>query len=372
MPWADVVKSNQENLKDFSLRLHKMCIVKIQPPPLPLCVVVSAYKWMACYHPLKGYRSRDLTEKGKRKIVFKKSLAYDNDIVTLPCGQCVGCRLERSRQWAIRCVHESQTHEENCFITLTYSEDNLPKGNTLIKRDYQLFMKKLRRHYAPKKIRFFQCGEYGEKYGRPHYHACLFGLDFEDKKLWKESNENPLYTSETLNSIWGHGYCVIGEVTFESAAYVARYVMKKITGKKSEETDPITGLKHYDYVDENGEVHDREPEYTTMSRKPGIGKSWYDKYKNDVYPHDFVILNGKKVRPPKYYDTLLDAECTLIEDGNALIFDDSSFEFEELQDRRKASLEKNLDNNTHERLIVREQVQIEKFNKLVRKMDMEN
>jgi len=233
-------------------------------------------------------------------------------MLKLPCGTCIECKLARSRMWAIRCVHEANTHDVNCFVTLTYSPEELekycPKGS-LNKREYVLFMKRLRKEILtdkkrakvlkqPRKIttrtdkvRFFHAGEYGEKLGRPHHHACLFGLDFADKVLWKIKRGVRLYTSETLERVWGHGYCVIGEVTYESAAYVARYILKKITGEDADE--------HYD---------GRLPEYTTMSRRPGIGKNYFDRFKTDIYNHDRVELKNRLMRPPRYYDGLYEAE----------------------------------------------------------------
>uniref|UniRef100_UPI0040482461 rolling circle replication-associated protein n=1 Tax=Shewanella sp. TaxID=50422 RepID=UPI0040482461 len=183
---------------------------------------------MACFYPIKGWRPRL-----GNKIVFNPAHGYADRPVTLPCGQCVGCRLEHSRQWAIRCVHEAQLHQDNCFITLTYNDDYLPENGTLVKRDFQLFMKRLRKKY-PHAVRYYQCGEYGSKTHRPHYHACLFGHDFKDKTLWqKGSDGTPLYISSSLQDLWssdGHsiGFSTIGTVTFQSAAYVARYIMKKI------------------------------------------------------------------------------------------------------------------------------------------------
>ena len=189
--------------------------------------------------------------------------------------------------------------ENNAFITLTYNDEHLPENGSLNLRHFQLFMKRLRKKLGP--TRFFHCGEYGEKYARPHYHACLFGIDFPDKKHHKTTNDQQLYTSEILSKLWTSpdtgnslGFTTTGTVTFQSAAYVARYLMKKITGPNSEE--------HYQWVDKYGEIHDRKPEYTTMSRRPGIGTSWISKYRNDVYPHDYVVINGKTVKPPKFYD----------------------------------------------------------------------
>lgn len=152
---------------------------------------------MPCYFPMQGFRSKTLTDNGKRKIVFSKNQGFEDLPVTLPCGQCIGCRLEHSRQWAIRCLHEASLHEHNCFLTLTFDDEHLPKSESLDVRDLQLFMKRLRKEYG-KGIRFYACGEYGEKYYRPHYHLCLFNHDFHDKYLWKMSNDKPLYRSKSL------------------------------------------------------------------------------------------------------------------------------------------------------------------------------
>jgi hypothetical protein len=151
-------------------------------------------------------------------------------------------------------------------------------------------------------IRFYMCGEYGENYGRPHYHACLFNFDFRDKEPVGKRQDFHLYRSDSLDALWRYGFTGIGSVTFQSAAYIARYVMKKRTGKG---IDPSTGKPYTDvYVDELTGVS-RTPEFNKMSLKPGIGYRWYSKFKEDVYPHDYVVMRGSKVRPPKYYDRLL-------------------------------------------------------------------
>lgn len=157
-------------------------------------------------------------------------------------------------------------------------------------------MKRYRWWADHKHLRYFHCGEYGEKSLRPHYHAIIFGHDFADKKHHTTINGNPLYTSKHLENLWTHGHCLIGAATFESAAYVARYVTKKITGPKA--------LDHYNQVDyETGEIlTERIPEYVTMSRRPGVGKMWFDRFFKDVYPSDEVILRGKRSKAPKYYN----------------------------------------------------------------------
>ena len=131
---------------------------------------------MACYKPLRAWQCAN------GDVVFAELGRFDiTRQLDLPCGQCVGCRLERSRQWAMRCLHEAKMHDRNCFVTLTYNNDNVPADRSLNYRDFQLFMKRLRFHFRGVPIRFYMCGEYGEDFGRPHFHACLFGLDFPDK-----------------------------------------------------------------------------------------------------------------------------------------------------------------------------------------------
>lgn len=298
---------------------------------------------MVCYHPLRGYRSRSLNEQGKRPIVFKASEGFLDRPVTLPCGQCIGCRLERSRQWAVRCYHEASLYDNNCFITLTYDDEHLPDDRSLDVRHFQKFMKRLRKKYGAN-IRFYHCGEYGERFGRPHYHACIFNHDFEDKVLWRKINDVPLFLSASLQQLWPLGHSSVGTVTFQSAAYVARYIMKKRLGRGSEEhyMDPETGVI-------------RKPEYTTMSRKPGIGQPWLEKFKTDVYPDDFVIINGKKVRPPRYYDQQIELTDTE--------------SYEELKRRRVRQANKHKANNTPERLKVRETIQGHKLRRLPRSLE---
>lgn len=222
----------------------------------------------------------------------------------MPCGRCVGCDLERSRLWAVRCMHEAAMHEDNSFITLTYDNEHLPFGRSLDRDAFPLFMKRLRKHFEPQKVRYFHAGEYGERTGRPHYHACLFGLDFPDKRHYTTRGEYPVYTSEILNALWGQGRTEIGTLTFESAAYVARYILKKVRGKSLDDLE--NAMMAYASVDsETGDVFYKEPEYCTMSRRPGIGAEWFKRFKSDVYPHDELVMRGEKMRPPRYYDKLL-------------------------------------------------------------------
>lgn len=250
---------------------------------------------MPCYKPLCAYRQKTVLS-AKPTIVFGREHLQFYDApsarkLLLPCGQCIGCRLERSRRWAVRLMHEASLHERNSFITLTYDQEHVPKDGSLKVRDFQLFMKKLRRGSSGP-LRFFHCGEYGEKTGRPHYHVCLFGENFsDDRNGWSITKQgNPLFTSKRLSEVWGNGQAFIGELTFESAAYVARYCLKKVTGEKAE--------AHY---------QGRRPEYVTMSRRPGIGQGWFQKWAREVYPSDSVVMRGREMLPPPYYDKLLEA-----------------------------------------------------------------
>jgi len=217
----------------------------------------------------------------------------------LPCGSCRGCRLERSRQWAMRCTHEASLYDDNCFITLTYDDDHLPSDGSLNKKHFQDFMKRLRSRFSERRIRFYHSGEYGSQFRRPHYHALLFNFDFADKKLFKISNGERLYTSKVLENCWRFGFGSVGAVTFESAAYVARYIMKKVLG------DSVERDLHYLSCDEvTGDLTQLVPEYATMSRRPGIGRDWYDRFCSDVFPRDEVVLRGRVMRPPRFYDCL--------------------------------------------------------------------
>lgn len=251
---------------------------------------------MPCYSPLKAWRGRKCGPSGKVKVVFEKEDSCGISI-DLPCGQCIGCRLERSRQWAIRMMHEASLHQDNCFVTFTYSPEHLPADLSLNKRHFQLFMKRLRKRCGA--VRFFHCGEYGESTGRPHYHAILFGFDFPDKVLYSERGDVRLYSSVLLDELWGWGVCRIGSVSFESCAYVARYILKKVNGDDAD--------RHYSRVNSiTGEEYSIAPEYVTMSRRPGIARDWFLKYGDEVFPFDEVVSRGFPSRPPRYYDSLLE------------------------------------------------------------------
>lgn len=301
---------------------------------------------MTCYHPIQAWRKRGAFDPvtGKWPLTFQHQ---DGVIpVLIPCGKCIGCRLEYSRQWAIRCVHEALMYEKNVFVTLTYDDDHVP--DELVLRDVQLFLKRLRKEKNGSRVRFFSCGEYGEKFSRPHFHIILFNCDFDDKVYYKTVRGNRLYVSPTLDRLWNKGYAVIGDVTFESCAYVARYVTKKVNGDAADEhyLDAQTGLI-------------RKPEFCTMSRRPGIGRSFLDKYKGDVYNYDRVLIRGHLSRPPKFYDRVLE---TLDPDEYAQTLK------KRLKVKRHMLLHRSFD-NTPERLDVRERCKLNSINFLARKFE---
>ena len=246
---------------------------------------------MPCFNPLRAWRRADFEvgPSGKLQLTFDRQNGIPSTEMVIACGQCIGCRLDRARQWAVRCMHEASLHDRNCFVTLTYNDEHLPSDLSLNKRDFVLFFKRFRKKYG-NGIRYYQCGEYGDLYFRPHHHCIIFGFDFDDKQPFRQTSAGVLYGSDTLTALWGKGFCTIGDVTFDSACYVARYVMKKITGDKAE--DYYAG---------------RLPEYTTMSRRPGIGRLFYDKYCSDMYNYDKCVVRDNFVcKPPKYYDRLYD------------------------------------------------------------------
>lgn len=295
---------------------------------------------MPCYRPIEAFRGRK-DKLGIRPIVWSRPKADPMMVdpkVMLPCGKCVGCRLEYARQWSLRCSQEASLHDENCFVTLTYDDDHLPEGGTLVKADFQGFMKRLRARYQGKEIRYFHSGEYGGVNGRPHYHALLFGHDFSDKSPWMRRGEHQTWRSAELEALWPQGMSELGSVTPESAGYVARYALKKLV---------------VDAQDYGG----RLPEYSTMSRRPGIGRPWYEKFKSDAYPSDFLISEGSRCRVPRYYDGLLKEENLPL--------------YESMKRKRSTFGRKSKDNDVY-RLAVREEVKIAQIKNLKRNLNNEN
>ncbi len=284
---------------------------------------------------------------------------HATELFPIACKSCIGCRLYHSREWAIRCVHENQMSSHSCFATITYNSDSLPAHSSLVLSDMTNFFKRLRRKLdyscSSLKFRYMYCGEYGDQTFRPHYHVLFFGLDFFDKKLLKNlSTGHPLFISDTLDDVWGKGHCFLGNVTFESSAYVARYINKKVNGPLAEE--------HYTVIDEMGEAYRRKSEYALSSRMKqdsnslggGLGASFFEKYHSDIYPSDEIIIKGKKMRPPSYYDKLLERlnpDLLLsVKEKRQSFLDELSFD----------------DENSMKRLLAKEQVKLRQVSQLIR------
>lgn len=277
---------------------------------------------MACYSPIQAYTIEGAkTETGKKFIFFQQPTQEIKGLkeIQLPCGKCVGCRMDYSRMWMARISKESTLYNNNAFLTLTYNNENLPikdtinkstgeliTGHPLVKRHIQLFIKRLRKRYADKfdhkGIRFYCCGEYGGRTKRPHYHIALFNCDttaFGDiKLLGNNKNGDALFTSPTIEEIWGKGFITIGELTPQSAGYIARYMLKKQKGNGKEW-----------YYESQGIIS----EYSSMSNKPGISRIWYEEHKDEYWLSDKIIIPQKNKKPlevktPAYFDKILEQE----------------------------------------------------------------
>lgn len=282
---------------------------------------------MPCFKPLHGYNKPGGGWTGNH--------AASNGIpLSLPCGQCIGCRADKRDEWAVRLVHESRLHENSYFLTLTYDDHHVPIGYTLDKSHVQLFLKRYRRRIAPLRIRFFAVGEYGETRLRPHYHLLIFGHWPEDSKRWDSRERHCLYSSKMVAELWGKGLAVHGELTPETCKYVAHYTTKKITGAMAKD--------HYTRLDEFGELTEVIPEFSLQSRRPGIGADFYLRQQSDFRSGDFSLLSGRKQRVPKYYDKLLERE--------------NEKKLASIKDARKTRARAHRANNTPERLAVREAV----------------
>ena len=247
---------------------------------------------MSCSRPIYMIDC-GLKENGKRDLIFATQLSsnlglstdelmkrYKDRLVPVPCGKCLGCQLDHAKEWSVRCVLESLDHDNNSFITLTYSEAYCP--SKLVKAHLSAFIKRLRARHPEIEIRFFGCGEYGTENKRPHYHAIIFGYDFPDKKLFGHDGLSALFRSKELEELWPFGISSIGEVTIESCAYVARYSSKK-TGRGTGD------------------------EFLLMSRRPGLAANWFHLHKDQVYLSDHVYGNfGRShvASVPRYFDKL--------------------------------------------------------------------
>lgn len=285
---------------------------------------------MPCHRPLKAF---SLTS-GGLSFVEKGDVKGD---VKIPCGQCLGCRLDRVRDWSLRIGHESRLHATNYFLTLTYDDQHLPMPPSLNYGHIQTLNKALRKAFGP--FRFFCVGEYGELTRRPHYHMITFGLQLPDLRRYGGRDEMPTFESPRLNSLWGKGFCLIGGVTPQSAAYCAKYSLKKVNGDQAQ--------SHYRWVSADGEVFQLEPEFARMSTRPGIGAAWYEQFHADVHTHDYVIRDGAKNPVPRYYDKLARTK---------------GYDLDEIKQAREIKSLPNKWNQTDERLAVRAEVALAKSN----------
>lgn len=240
---------------------------------------------MACYRPQPVY----LTPTGWRFAAAGKKRYTDKLQRYVSCGQCIGCRLERSRQWAVRSVHEAQFHDENYFLTLTYDDKNLPRDGSLCSKTLQKFWKKFRKAHPLMRFKYYAAGEYGDNYGRPHYHASVFGMELPDlQPSFKSSTGFQMYSSSILERIWSNGAVYVAPLTFETAAYTARYICKKVTGKNAEDHYKRLGIA---------------PERAWMSK--GLGKEWHETYKHETYRDNYIIARGVPSVPPATYNRWL-------------------------------------------------------------------
>lgn len=263
---------------------------------------------MSCFYPKLAFYNNSI----KQRIKWTTSDYYSNSFlgtpkhplgpqwvpIPMPCGKCLDCNLKRSREMATRCVHEAKMHSEqnrsSCFVTLTYSPENLPPGNNFDFSHTDQFMRALRRKY--KGIKSYGCAEYGDENGRAHYHLLLFGIFPKDAYHWRNSPNPrmscPLYRSPQFEEFWPYGQIEIGHLTFQSSAYVCRYVMKKHRVSK-EQTE--------------AELKKFAEKAICISRRPGIGRTYIEKYWPEIYANSAVLIPGPndtivKARIPRYYD----------------------------------------------------------------------
>lgn len=298
---------------------------------------------LTCYRPLRAYASAG----GPR---FTHPGAGIAEPMRLPCGQCIGCRIRRAQEWTDRCEHEAALHETNSFITLTYDDESVPADGSLRKKHWQDFAKRLRKHL---RFRYFHCGEYGDSFQRPHYHACIFGQDFTEDRQWLKRPPDPMWTSPLLEQTWGHGMVSVRPFCTETAAYVARYAVKKVTGKKAREHyRRVAAEDIYEdgkLVRAAGEEYEVPAEYATQSRRPGLGAKWFEQFATDVFPSDEIVnAKGRTSRPPRYYEKLVNQ----LEETHNL---DPSF-LEGVKEQRRVKALKHAKNQSRDRLQAREAV----------------
>lgn len=332
---------------------------------------------MSCYHPFVGTFDGEWTDRGKKKYKINGFLSVKNlddiesispDHVLIPCGKCVGCRLDYSRQWADRMMLELETQKKAIFLTLTYDPEHIVDADgrhfpwmedkdfnlgSLYKRHLQLFMKSIRKCFDRQgvKLRFYAVGEYGswQNTHRPHYHVILFGVGIDDfiNKIEIGFNElkQKIYTHVCISALWPHGFVSIGDVSWKSCAYVARYVTKKALDVES------------DLVNESLSLN---PIFSVMSRKPGIGKEYLEQHPDCLDFQNIYLSTSDgalKVNIPKYYfnqlkltdedrfDKIMADRMIIAKDANYLKMSQTDLDFNEVlenEEKNKISQIKSL------------------------------
>lgn len=224
--------------------------------------------------------------------------------MTVNCGRCLGCRTKQARDWSFRLIHESYTKSSAFYLTLTYAPEYLPENGSLEPEEFRKWLKRLRKR-SRGRISYYGCGEYGDITGRPHYHAIVLGSDlFLDRLELGRRDGYKLYQSDTLDKTWPQGFVELQGMSYGAAAYVAGYVRKKVS--KSVDPDAYERVKA-----DSGELVEIEPEFSSVSRRPAIGREWIRRMWREVYPRDHLRMNGFEFRPPRYYDKWMDEDHTL-------------------------------------------------------------
>lgn len=247
---------------------------------------------MPCYKPSVAYLPLD---GGQLSFTEKKNCRT----VSIACRQCIGCRIMMQTAWTVRIMAEANMNSENWFITWTYDDAHMPVNGSLQYSDFQYLNRKLRKELGS--FRFFVAAEYGDSFGRCHFHSINFGLHLPDLEVKRFASGSVRYTSKTLERLWGKGNVFIGTVTPQSARYVASYCLKKLGGKLAEDK--------YSRVDEStGEIVRLTPEFARMSLKPGIGASFFDKYWQEIVANRAVVgAGGVKYSIPRFFNERINA-----------------------------------------------------------------
>jgi len=257
---------------------------------------------MTCLNPVLAYKKTNGQFNFMRKSDYDAPHAHK---ALLPCRKCLPCRKKEAMNWSTRMIHESKMHKISIFLTLTYDDEFLPEHNNLTIEHMQKFMKRLRKHLSTRKdelrnplpiikIRYLYVGEYGDTSGRAHYHACVFGYVPDDLILHSKKPQYNIYKSETLTNLWGKGFVSIGYFNSATANYCSKYILKTLVGKDA--------LKQFQITDsDTGELIQKQPPFKIMSRNPGLGSTFFEKYESDLINHDKAVIDGKELPVPDYY-----------------------------------------------------------------------